>query len=438
MRSTVALLLAALTLGACNGRSPSARPARAGPVTLTVRGTPLTETRGSQLRRRLADRFTQRTGIHVTFVPGMIEPSSSELDQNRRLLESRAATPDIYQIDIVWAGALAEHLLDLQPYLAAEAKQHLPAIVENSTAEGRLVSLSYFVDVGLLYFRRDLLRKYGYERPPATWDALEEAAARIQAGERAAGKKDFWGFVWQGAAYEGLTCNALEWQVSHGGGRMIELHKTITVNNPRTRAAFERAARWVGTISPPGVVAYREEDARNVWQSGNAAFMRNWPYAHALGQAPDSAIRDRFEVTLLPAGEGGRASTLGGWQLAVSKYSHHPREAAEFVRFMTSREVQLRRLVEGSYLPVLTELYRHPPVIETQPHYQRLHQLFPGGVVARPSTVAGASYDDVSRAYFTHVHRVLTGEARAAAALRNIEAEIVALTGFKAGFSDGR
>src|SRR5260370_8373250 len=101
-------------------------------------------------------------------------------------------------------------------------------------------------------------------------------AERIQAGERAKGKKDFWGYVWQGAATEALTCNALEWQFAEGGGRIIENDKTISVNNPAAIRAWQRARHWIGWISPPSVVAYSELDSMNVWDSGGAAFRRTW------------------------------------------------------------------------------------------------------------------------------------------------------------------
>ena len=143
-----------------------------------------------------------------------------------------------------------------------------------------------------------------------------------------------WGFVFQGNAYEGLTCNALEWVESNGGGQIIEPDGTISINNPNAAAAVEMAKGWVGTISPPGVLAYQEEEARGVWQTGNAVFMRNWPYAYSLGNGDDSPIKGKFDVTTLPAGsgEGARsAATLGGWNLAVSKYSEHPEAAIELV-----------------------------------------------------------------------------------------------------------
>ena len=153
---------------------------------------------------------------------------------------------------------------------------------------------------------------------PQTWDELEEMAQTIQDGERAEGNQDFWGFVWQGNAYEGLTCDALEWIKSNDGGTIVSPDKIITINNANAIAIVDQAAGWVGTISPTGVTGFGEEDARNMWQAGNAAFMRNWPYAYSLGNGDDSAVAGMFDVSPLPAGDSGAgAATLGGWQLAV-------------------------------------------------------------------------------------------------------------------------
>ena len=161
---------------------------------------------------------------------------------------------------------------------------------------------------------------------PKTWDELTATAQNIQDGERAAGKADLWGFVWQGNAYEGLTCNALEWVKSYGGGQIVEPDGTISINNEKAVEALETAKGWVGTISPEGVLAYQEEEARGVWQTGNAVFMRNWPYAYGLGNGDDCAVKGLFDVTTLPVGGEGdtSAATLGGWNVAVSKYSQEP------------------------------------------------------------------------------------------------------------------
>ena len=108
-------------------------------------------------------------------------------------------------------------------------------------------------------------------------------AKRIQDGERAAGKPDFQGFVFEGKASESLTCNAVEWIYSYGGGTIIDSDKKMTINNPNAIKALETAKRWVGTISPTGCHDLRRRRRGEIWQVGNAAFMRNWPCTYSLG-----------------------------------------------------------------------------------------------------------------------------------------------------------
>jgi trehalose/maltose transport system substrate-binding protein len=420
-----------ITLAACHS-APSAE--RTQPVTVTYLGWgPVTTGRLSRDESAFS-RFTQKTGIRVHYIPGP-ETSTETLDLYLRSLESKPATPDVYLIDVVWPGILSEHLTDLRPYLGEDAKQHLDAAVQNDTVDGKLVAMPFFVETGVLYYRTDLLAKYGYKHPPETWDELEKMATRIQAGERAAGKPNFWGFVWQGAEYEGLTCNALEWQASQGGGRMIEEDGTISVNNPQTIRAMKRARSWVGTISPASVTAFKEEDSRNVFMSGDAAFRREWIWAAvATGQALDSPIRGKFELTRLPRGDAGRAAVIGGRSLAVSKYSAHPREAAELVRYMTSQEVGLSFWNESSLLPALKDFYSDRQNLQSQPDLETLRDLFAtGGAISRPSTITGKRYADVSRAYFSAVHSVLTGQTVPEKAMADLETELVKITGFRPG-----
>lgn len=390
------------------------------PPTLTYRAIAF----GGVAERSATRRFTTETGIRVVHEP-MPEPVSERLAFTRRLLESRADTPDVLLIDVTWPAMLADHLMDLGPALGTGPRQHFPALVVDNRVQGRLVAVPAYVDVGVLFYRTDLLAKYGYSAPPRTWEALEAAAARIQAGERAAGNSRFWGYVWEGALGEALTCNALEWQVSEGGGRIVEDDGRVTVDNPAAAFALARAARWVGTISPPEVVGYLEEDAREVWQAGDAAFMRNWSYAFLPGQAMGSQIKDRFDAGRLPRGSAGEAHTLGGWQLAVSRYTRHPEEALRFVRFMSGAEAQRIRLLEGWNIPTVQELFEGG-VMRDDPRYARLAELADATVVMRPSRPAPA-YSEVSSAYARAVHSILTGEQQAKPALAALQAQLEAL-----------
>jgi len=387
-----------------------------------------------ELTRAAAERYMK---LHPDVTVNVLE--TPDLSDNRlglylQMFEAKSSDVDVFQIDVIWPGDLAEHFVDLYDYGARDvAKEHFPAIIENNTVDGRLIGIPWFTDAGLLYYRTDLLEKYGFSGPPTTWAELTDMAKTIQDGERAAGNPDFWGFVWQGNSYEGLTCDALEWVASYGGGSIVSPDGTITINNDKAIAAIDEAASWVGTISPNGVTSFGEEEARNMWQAGNAAFMRNWPYAYSLGNADDSVIKGKFDVNPLPAGPGGKpAATLGGWQLAVSKYSKNPAAAADVALFLASYDEQKIRAVEGSLNPTIMALYQDPDVLAAVPFFGSLYDVFTNAV-ARPSTATAPDYAAVSRAFYSAVHSVLTGQATAADAVAEIEADVEDITGFPTG-----
>ena len=370
-------------------------------------------------------KFNEATGAAAEFVPGE-QSATDRLATYNQQLGAQSPDNDVYQIDIIWPGIVAQHAVDLSPALSELATLHFPALVENNTVNGALVGMPWYTDAGLLYYRSDLLEEYGFENPPETWAELEEQAQAIQDGE-SADNSSFRGFVWQGNAYEGLTCDALEWQFSNGGGRIIEPDGTITVNNPQAIAAFERARGWVGTISPEDVTTFDEPLSLNAFAPGNAAFMRNWPYAYSVTQAPDSPLVGKVGVTQLPMGDGEgatHAATLGGWQLMVSKYSPNQEAAIEFVKYMCSPELEKSFTIERSHSPTIGSVYDDPEVVETQEFLARLKPVFEGGAVARPSTVTADLYNSASIAYHTRVNQVLTGQTDAAAAAAEIEAEL--------------
>jgi trehalose/maltose transport system substrate-binding protein len=379
-----------------------------------------------ELTQAAADRFMEacpNITVNVLETPDL---ANDRLGLYLQLFEAQDASVDVFQIDVIWPGDLAEHLIDLSPYMTEEEiNAHFPAIIENNTVDGALVGIPWFTDAGLLYYRTDLLEKYGYDAPPTTWAEMTEMAQTIQDGEREEGNSEFWGFVWQGNSYEGLTCDALEWQYSASGTRIINPETgEVEVNNDETIAAFEMAADWVGTISPDGVTGYGEEDARNVFQAGNAAFMRNWPYAYSLGQTDDSPIQGMFDVTPLPEGDAGlRAATLGGWQLAVSRYSENPDAAAAVAVYLASYDEQKIRAVEGSLNPTIQALYEDEDVLEASPFFGSLYDVFTNAV-ARPSTISSPNYNQVSTMYFTAVHSILTGDEDAAVAVELLELDL--------------
>ena len=368
-----------------------------------------------------ADEWAKQTGNAVKLVA--TPPDANErLALYQQLLAAGSGDIDVFQIDVVWPGTLASHFIDLKPYISPEELQdHFTTLIANDTVDDKLVAAPFFVDAGLLYYRQDLLDKHG-KKPPRDWAELTETATAIIAAERAENGK-LQGFVWQGRAYEGLTCNSIEWVASFGGGSIVEPDGTISINNPQAAAAITLAKSWIGTISPEGVLNYAEEDARGVFQSGNAVFMRNWPYAWALANATDSPVKGKVGIALLPqgSGQGARhAAALGGQDLAVSKYSANPKEAADLVRYLTSAKEQKRRAIKGSFNPTRKSLYGDQELLAALPFLKDFEAVLESAV-ARPSTVTGHNYNRVSSEYVRAVHATLTGQGTAEENLAKLE-----------------
>jgi trehalose/maltose transport system substrate-binding protein len=352
----------------------------------------------------LVARFQRDTGIKVKLVP---HPSASDAaySQLARNFSAKSSSIDVAMLDVVWPGAFAPYLVNLKPALGKAAKHHAQGIITNDTVGGKLVAMPWFGDFGILYYRTDLLRKYGYSKPPTTWTALGTMARKIQNGERAS-NPNFYGFVYQGNSYEGLTCNALEWIASNGGGHMIDSGK-VTINNPRAVSILNLMRGWVGTISPRGVTSYQEEDARNVFAAGNAAFLRNWPYAYAANQ--DSPVKGKFSVTVLPHGPSGTSvGTVGGWQLAVSKYSKHRGASIALVRYLTSAPVQRYDAIFNTNVPTIPAVAKIPAVVKANPYLKP--EIANVTRVTRPARDLRAKYQQGSQIIYQDINQILNGQ----------------------------
>ena len=372
--------------------------------------------------------WEEATGNTVTIVP-MPASTTDQFGQYRLWLAAGAADIDLYQTDVIWAPQLADHFVDLTEGAKDLAPTHFPSIIESQTVNGKLVALPIFTDAPALYYRKDLLEKHG-RTVPTTWAELTETAQFVQDAERAGGDADIWGFVWQGNAYEGLTCNALEWIKSFGGGQIVEADGSISVNNENAVAALELVKGWVGTISPEGVLAYQEEEARGVWQTGNAVFMRNWPYAYGLGNGDDSAVKGLFGVTTLPVGGDGNtsAATLGGWNVAVSKYSTKQDAAISLALYLAGPEAQKQRAINETNLPTIVALYDDADIAAASPIIPQWKEVFLNAV-PRPSAPTLGKYNEVSAKFWSAVHNTLSGTGSAAENLELLEVELSDIKG---------
>jgi trehalose/maltose transport system substrate-binding protein len=370
--------------------------------------------------QNLVKQFTKQTGIKVKLVPHPSD-SNAAYSQLARNFSSRSSAIDVMMLDVVWPGAFAPYLVNLKPALGKQAKLHAAGIVLNNTVNGRLVAMPWFGDFGILYYRTDLLKKYGYSKPPATWAELGAMAKKIQDGERAS-NPNFYGFVYQGNAYEGLTCDALEWVASSGGGQFIDGGK-VTINNAKAAAVLNLQASWVGNIAPQAVTTYQEEDARNAFDSGNAMFMRNWPYAYAASKG--TPVDGKFAVTVLPhTGSSASVGTVGGWQLGVSRFSKHIGAATEFVRYMTGPAVERYDAIFNSNVPTIPSVAARADVRKANPYL--IPSIAKVKRVTRPARYLGTKYAQGSQDIYQGINQILNGK-KAESVLPTIASELNAL-----------
>lgn len=358
---------------------------------------------GNQLDVALAKKFSDETGVQVTVV-GKPSSATENYSTYQRFFQAQSPDLDVMMIDVIWPSAFAQHLVDLNGKLGDQAKKAFPSIIENNTVDGKLVGFPFFGDFGMLFYRTDLLQKYSVA-VPKTWDELEAAAKKILDGEKGS-NPNLQGFVFQGNAYEGLTCDALEWIASSGGGKLVE-NKQVTFNNAQSVAIFNKVKGWVGTVAPKGVTSYQEDETAQAFTGGNAVFVRNWPYMYQLAQDA-TATKGKFDVAPLPVtGTNKPVGTLGGWQLGVSKYSKAQDAAIEFVRYMTSEAVIKFRAVNGTYVPLYQSVADDPDVQKNQPFLKNLASV---ERVTRPSNALAENYNQGSTIMFQAFNAILNGQ----------------------------
>jgi trehalose/maltose transport system substrate-binding protein len=362
--------------------------------------------------------WMRATGQAARVIPA-VSSSGDRLGRYQLLLAARSYDIDVFAIDTVWPGMLGSFFLDLKSSVPEKTVQkHFSQLIENNTVDGKLIALPWYADAGLLYYRKDLLQKYS-RRVPKTWQELTDTAMWIKRKE-----PSLWGYVFQGRSYEGLTCNAIEWFASSNAGTFLDSKRGITLNNESAIDILNLACSWIGSISPPGVLNYQEEEARGAFQSGLSIFMRNWPYAWNLVSASGSPVRGKVGIAQLPAGKSGQSvSALGGWSLAVNKYSRYPQQSIDLVRYLTSVEEQRRRLIEGGFYPTLRSLYRDPLLQKQYPPLQVLKEAL-NGVALRPAAVAGPKYNQLSAEIYQNIHQILSKKISASEGLKKLETKL--------------
>lgn len=340
-------------------------------------------------------RLERETGPHS---------ASAYHDLLAQKLKNKSTDVDVFLMDVTWppefgSAGWAQPLDDLLPL--SEREKFLSGAILANTYEGHIYGAPLYVDSGVLYYRTDLLDKYGFD-PPATWEEMVEQSKTIMAGEANAGNK-IEGFSGQFKQYEGLVCNMLEYILSNGGEILDEkTGRSAFQNKPSVDAVTFVKKSVIGNIAPRGVLTYQEPESLALFVQGKAVFLRNWPYVWNVANNPEkSTVAGKVGIARLPHFPGGRSySTLGGWQVGVSSYSKNKKAAWAFVEFLTGEKAQRLLALKAGLAPTRTALYKDPEIIKSHPHLAQMEEVFLTAY-PRPRSPLYPAISNVLQRYFS-------------------------------------
>jgi multiple sugar transport system substrate-binding protein len=340
----------------------------------------------------------------------LLEFSTSADEQRTQFVqrqEAKSGECDVFYADVVWTAEFASQkwIYDMTPYVESRKGDLIEATLDSVTFEDKFWAMPQQTDAAFLYYRTDQV-----DAVPATWQEVYDVA----------GQND--GIVYQGAPYEGLTCDFLELAYAAGGEILSEDGTEAMIDSEENIAALQLMVDGVkdGTAAN-GVTTYMEEESRRYFESGRATFMRNWPYAYALGQAEGSKVKGKFDVAPFPSFEGGdKAAILGGHNNVISVFTDNQGAALKLVDFLSSEEEQVIMFRDYSLAPTVAAAYDNPGV---QKKYKFASDLKASVEQARARPVSPV-YPQISQAIYKNVNEALAGRVSPEEALKNAQTEM--------------
>jgi multiple sugar transport system substrate-binding protein len=334
-------------------------------------------------------------------------PADAQQQRNQfvQRQEAKSGECDVFSSDVVWTAEFAAQgwLYDMTPYIDGRKDDFIPATLETVSYDGKYWGAPDTSDAGFLYYHTDDVSEV-----PATWQAVYEDAA----------KKD--GIVYQGAAYEGLTCSFLSIAYAAGGKVLSDDGKKAEFDSPENLKALQFMVDGIKNgAAPKAVTTYMEEEARRAFESGRATYMRNWPYAYATGKKNKNA--PPFDVAPFPPFEGaGKAGVLGGHNDVISVYSKNPGGALALVDYRTGEEDQVTKMSEFSLPGALSSAWDDPKVKEALPFADDLKQA----IEQAKSRPVSPVYPQISEAIYKNVNEALSGATSPEDALKNGQSQM--------------
>jgi multiple sugar transport system substrate-binding protein len=337
-------------------------------------------------------------------------PASADQQRTQFIQRQQAKSDDcdVFSSDVIWTAEFASQkwLYDLTPYVNAQKSKYIGAPLETVHYADKFWGVPETSDAAFIYYRTDK----GGGAPPSTWQDVYAKA------------KEQGGIVYQGAPYEGLTCDYLELAFAAGGSVLNDGGDKSTINSPENVKALQLMVDGIKNGSAPkAVTTYMEPETDQAWTSGRYGFMRNWTYAYAADNKGASKVKGKYKVAPLPSFEGGgKAGILGGHNSVISTYTKNPGLALKFADFYASPAFQKKLLLEFSQAAVIPDTYSDPDVKKAIPYAAELLQAL-SQAKARP---VSAVYPQISQAIYKNVNDALAGRVSPQDALKKADSQI--------------
>lgn len=368
--------------------------------------------------KKLVEAFQKNHPNIEVEIREMPADSGQSHDQYVTMFSAQSSEIDVFDLDVIWPAEFAQagYLLPLDRLMeqdGIETGKYIKGAMDAGNFGGQQWTMPKFIDAGLLFYRKDLVSE-----APKTWDDLI-AQAKTTKGK--GGTK--FGYLMQAKQYEGLVCNFVEFSASYGG-KILDEQGKVAVNNPATIKGLKKMIEVVKSdFVPTNITTFMEPESHTAFLEGQAPFIRNWPYQFALAQdQAQSKIVDQVAIAPLPAGDAGSAAALGGWMGGINKFSKHPKEAWEFLKFMTGPEGQKISAVEGGLAPTYLPVYEDADVQKASPLFA--NKDFVDGVSAAVSRPTTPIYPKISEVIQIEVSKALAGQQTAEQAVQNMETQM--------------
>ncbi|HET7627642.1 MAG TPA: ABC transporter substrate-binding protein [Bacillales bacterium] len=334
-------------------------------------------------------------------------------------LNAKSSEIDVFNLDVVWPAEFAQagYLLPLDRFAQQDGYDlsiYNQGALSAAKFKGKQWALPLFTDVGLLFYRKDIVKT-----PPKTWDELMEMAKKYK-GEK--GTK--FGYVYQAKQYEGLVCNIIEYVASYGG-QFVKDGKVVADSEDTIQGIEKMAEITQSDFVPKNITTFTEPETNQAFINGQAVFARNWPYMwETSNDESASEVAGKVGVAPLPKGDAGIASALGGWMVGINKYSEHKQAAWKLVKFISGPEGQKIRAIEGGKIPTIPSVLEDEEVLEANPFFAKEgFQTAVNHAVARP---VAANYQKISSDIQIQISKAISGEISAKEAATKLQSQLTA------------